>query len=158
MYWILAIMAAIAATIIALVVGGLVTPREYLAARYIRVSAPTAAVRTLLADIGGYDAWVGAPLSIASRPPLLDDADISLTVTDDDTGVQRDWAWRVSTDDSAGDSRTTVITLRERGVIANPIVRFFASFRGHAGAVERTLGSLAQHLGEDNVTIEREPA
>ncbi len=157
MYWILAIMAAIAATIIALVVGGLVTPREYLAARQIRLSVPLEQMRALLLDLDGYDAWVGAPLSIASRT-ASGDADIALVVTDDDTGVRREWEWRVSEHEGGGNVRTTVITLRERGAIDNPIVRFFASFRGHAGAVERTLASLAQHLGEDNIAVEREAA
>jgi hypothetical protein len=171
MYWILTIMAAIAALIIALVVGGLVTPREYRAIRQITVARPGHAVVALLEQIDRYDRWVGAPLSIAHTPvaaagvghtPATRDIEhenahhFALDVTDDDTGVQRTWRWTVR-DASASDPFTgTSIRLEERGAIGNPIVRFFASFRGHAGTVERTLEALARHLGEHEVAIERD--
>lgn len=169
MYWILTIMAAIAALIIALIVGGLVTPREYRAMRQITVSRPSRAVIALLEEIDSYDRWVGAPLSLARAPITASHVEhtsaspniapdtahqIALTVTDDDTGVQRSWQWTVSGMSAADLSTSTVIRLEECGWIGNPIVRFFAAFRGHAGMVERTLGALARHLGEHEASVE----
>ena len=65
MYWILAIMAAIAASLIALVVGGLVTPAEYRAARRIRLQRNAHDVHALLADLTAYERWAPSPMSIA---------------------------------------------------------------------------------------------
>ena len=149
MYWILAIMAAIAASLIALVVGGLVTPAEYRAARRIRLQRNAHDVHELLADLTAYERWAPSPMSIA-RETSADVHVIALRVTDDDTTSRYHWEWRVSAE--AGGS---VVSLSESGRVGNPVVRFFAAFRGHGGNAERTLRALAEHFDEFGVSVER---
>lgn len=149
MYWILAIMAAIAATVIALVVGGLVTPAEYRAVRRIRLQRDAHDVRALLADLAAYERWAPSPMSIARETSAEADV-IALRVTDDDTTSQYRWEWRVSAD-AAG----SVVSLIETGRVSNPVVRFFAALRGHGGNAERTLRALAEHFDEFGVLVER---
>ena len=64
MYWILAIMAAIAASLIALVVGGLVTPAEYRVVRRMRLPRGADDVRALLTDLSAYEQWAPSPCTI----------------------------------------------------------------------------------------------
>ena len=149
MYWILAIMAAIAATVIALVVGGLVTPAEYRAVRRIRLQRNAHDVHELLTDVAAYERWAPSPMSIA-RETSADAEVIALRVIDDDTRAQYRWEWRVSAD-AAG----SVVAITETGRVGNPVVRFFAAWRGHGGNVERTLRALAEHFDEFGVLVER---
>jgi hypothetical protein len=130
MYWILAIMAAIAASLIALVVGGLVTPAEYRVVRRIRLQRSADTVRALLTDVAAYEQWAPSPVTI-ERQNAGDAQPIALRVTDDDTKSELRWEWRIE-----GDAAYSVITLTESGRVGNPVIRFFAALRGHgAGAV-----------------------
>jgi hypothetical protein len=149
MYWILVIMAAIAASLIALVVGGLVTPAEYRIARSIRLQVSAQDVAGLLADLVGYATWAPSPMSITRAPSSHVDH-IVLHVRDDDTASQMQWEWRV--DAGATGAR---VTLTESGRVGNPVIRFFAALRGHGGNAERTLRALAEHYGEFSVPVER---
>lgn len=149
MYWILVIMAAIAASLIALVVGGLVTPAEYRVARRIRLHVSADDVRALLADLSAYATWAPSPMSI-TRGASSDTDHIALQVRDDDTASQLRWEWRVDADAEHSD-----ITLTESGRVGNPVIRFFAALRGHGGNAERTLRALAEHFGEFGVPVER---
>ncbi len=153
MYWILVIMAAIAAAVIALVVGGMVSPREYRVARRLTVPVAPAVVRALLGDIDRYDEWVGAPLSLVREDGATPEQ-IAWQVVDDDTGVRRGWVWDVGVATATTGDAATVIALHERGRIENPVVRFFAALLGHAGGTERTLQRLATHLGHAGAVIE----
>ena len=149
MYWILVIMAAIAATLIALVVGGLVTPAEYRVVRRMRLQRSVHDVRALLTDLSAYEQWAPSPSTIQRQ--ASDDAQlIVLHVTDDDTKSQRRWAWRIDLDVAH-----SVITLTESGRVGNPVIRFFAALRGHGGDAERTLRALAEHVDEFGVSVER---
>jgi hypothetical protein len=149
MYWILVIMAAIAASLIALVVGGLVTPAEYRVIRSIRLQVSAHDVGTLLADLAAYAIWAPSPMSI-TRDAAPHGDHIVLQVRDDDTASQMQWEWRVDAEPTG--SR---VTLAESGRVGNPVIRFFAALRGHGGNAERTLRGLAEHLGEFGVLVER---
>ena len=149
MYWILVIMAAIAASLIALVVGGLVTPAAYRVARSIRLQVEAHDVRALLADLAAYATWTPSPMS-ATRDPSSDREHIVLQMRDDDTASRMQWEWRVEAE--ATGSR---VTLTESGRVGNPVIRFFAALRGHGGSAERTLRALAEHLGESGISVER---
>ena len=149
MYWILVIMAAIAASLIALVVGGLVTPADYRAVRRIRLQRDAHDVRVLLSDLSAYEQWAPAPSTI-ERQDAGDAQAIVLQVTDDDTKSQRRWEWHIDPDVAQ-----TVITLTESGRVGNPVVRFFTAFRGHGGGAERTLRALAEHYDEFDIAVER---
>ena len=150
MYWILVIMAAIAASLIALVVGGLVTPAEYRVVRRVRLRHHADELRALLTDLTAYEQWAPAPTTIEPLPGS-DAETIVLQVINDDTGAQLQWIWRIDTD---GAQR--VVTLTESGRVGNPVLRFFAAFRGHGGNAERMLRALAEHLGEFGVSVERD--
>lgn len=148
MYWILAIMAAIAASLIALVVGGLVTPAEYRVVRRMRLPRDADDVRALLTDLSAYEQWAPSPCTI-QRQDAGDAQTIVVQVTNDDTKVQLHWEWRIE-----GDVAHSVITLTESGRVGNPVVRFFAALRGHGAGAERTLRALAEHVDEFGVSIE----
>jgi len=150
MYWILVIMAAIAASLIALVVGGLVTPAEYRVVRRVRLRHRADELRALLTDLAAYEQWAPSPTTLERRPES-DAETIVLQVINDDTGAQLQWAWRIDVD---GAQR--VITLTESGRVGNPVLRFLTAFRGHGGNAERTLRALAEHLGEFGVSVERD--
>ncbi len=159
MYWILAIMAAIAAGLIALVVGGLVTPADYNVVRRIRLARDARDVRDLLADLTAYERWAPSPTTIVrtasmSAPASTAQDVISLRVTDDDTKAQLQWEWRVDSDATTLPARCTV-TLMERGRVGNPVIRFIAALRGHGGNAERTLRALAEHFDEFDIAVER---
>jgi hypothetical protein len=153
MYWILVSKAAIAAAVVALVVGGMVSPREYRVGRRLTLPVAPTVVYALLDDIVRYDDWVGAPLSLV-REDGAAPGQIALQVVDDDTGVQRGWVWDVVGSAHETSPPSTLISLHERGRIENPVVRFFAALLGHAGGTERTLQRLATHLGHAGATIE----
>ena len=148
MYWILAIMAAIAASLIALVVGGLVTPAEYREVRRMRLPRGADDVRALLTDLSAYEQWAPSPCTI-QRQDAGDAQTIVVQVTNDDTKGQLHWEWRIE-----GDVAHSVITLTESGRVGNPVVRFFAALRGHGASAERTLRALAEHVDEFGVSIE----
>ena len=148
MYWILAIMAAIAASLIALVVGGLVTPAEYRVVRRMRLPRGADDVRALLTDLSAYEQWAPSPCTI-QRQDAGDAQTIVVQVTNDDTKGQLHWEWRIE-----GDVAHSVITLTESGRVGNPVVRFFAALRGHGASAERTLRALAEHVDEFGVSIE----
>ncbi|WP_396200077.1 hypothetical protein [Gemmatimonas sp.] len=148
MYWILAIMAVIAASLIALVVGGLVTPAEYRVVRRMRLQRSADDIRALLTDLSAYEQWAPSPCTI-QRQDAGDAQSIVLQVTDDDTKVQLHWEWRIE-----GDVAHSDVTLTESGRVGNPVVRFFAALRGHGAGAERTLRALAEHVDEFGVSIE----
>ena len=148
MYWILAILAAIAASLIALVVGGLVTPAEYRVVRRMRLPRGADDVRALLTDLSAYEQWAPSPCTI-QRQDAGDAQTIVVQVTNDDTKGQLHWEWRIE-----GDVAHSVITLTESGRVGNPVVRFFAALRGHGAGAERTLRALAEHVDEFGVSIE----
>ncbi len=148
MYWILAIMAAIAASLIALVVGGLVTPAEYRVVRRMRLPRGADDIRALLTDLSAYEQWAPSPCTI-QRQDAGDAQTIVVQVTNDDTKVQLHWEWRIE-----GDGAHSVITLTESGRVGNPVIRFFAALRGHGAGAERTLRALAEHVDEFGVSIE----
>lgn len=155
MYWILVIMAAIAASLIALVVGGLVTPADYRVQRRIRLQRKAHDVRAVLEDLTAYEQWMSSPATIERRLSANTDPDvIALRVTDDDTKSQLQWDWCIGSDSAARSEQCTV-TLTERGRVGNPVIRFFAALRGHGGNAERTLRSLAEQFDEFDITVER---
>lgn len=158
MYWILVIMAAIAASLIALVVGGLVTPAEYRVVRRMRLQRGADDIRALLTDLSAYEQWAPSPCTI-QRQDVGDAQTIVLQVTDDDTTAQLHWEWHIEGDVTHSnvahsDVAHSVITLTESGRVGNPVVRFFAALRGHGAGAERTLRALAEHVDEFGVSIE----
>lgn len=154
MYWILAIMATLAAGLLALVVGGLVTPADYRVVRQVTLHRTAHDVRALLADLAAYEKWMPTPSTIERTAADDATAGIALRVTDDDTKAQRQWEWGVAADTVTASDHCTV-TLTEWGRVGNPVLRFVGALRGHGGHAERALRALAEHFDEFGIAVER---
>ena len=144
MYWILFVMAAIAAVVIALVVGGLATPREHAVARTTVVPAAPDAVWSTIRD--------------ASRHPELafdvEDEDaprrlVAALLSDDGPSADT-WTWTLQPE---GDGTRVIIT--QRRSIGNPVFRFIGThFIGHTKTLDRYLRGLAELHGARAITID----
>jgi len=131
MLWILFIMAAMVAVVVAIIVGGLVTPRDYVVTRTVRMHASAEAVWATIRDVDHTD-W-------------RDDTDDVY----DDASARSEWSWDITPD---GDGIRVAMT--ERGRISNPLVRFFAAHvTGHTKRIDGYLHALARRHGESAVTI-----
>ena len=93
MYWILVIMAAIAATLIALVVGGLVTPAEYRVVRRMRLQRSADDIHALLTDLSAYEQWAPSPSTIQRQAS----SDAQLIVLQVTLGNQLIWVYGLHT-------------------------------------------------------------
>ncbi len=135
MLWILFIMAAMVAVVVAIIVGGLVTPRDYVVTRTLRLHASAEAVWATIRDVDHTD-W-------------RDDLDDAHDDGHDDASARSEWSWDITPD---GDG--ILVAMTERGRIGNPLVRFFAAHvTGHTKRIDGYLHALARRHGESAVTI-----
>ena len=142
MYWILFVMAAIAAVVIALVIGGLATPREHVVARTMVVPVTPDALWSAVRD-----SVQRGSMSFTVRTedaPRLMVADR----LDDNMQPAGTWTWSMEADGS-----TTRITITQRGSVENPISRFISTYAGHARPIDRYLRELAGQLGVHDTAI-----
>lgn len=167
MYWILFVMGALASLVLAVIVGGLVTSRRYVASRAVTVRATPETIWNLVRDVGAYAEWrpeiesalvdgeewqefmTGRALRfgvVASEAPRR----FVARMLDDDVSSTREWTW-----DLAPGDRGTRVTLTERGEIGNPIARFVAAqMSGHSRSIDAVLGALAIKVGDAAANIE----
>lgn len=161
MYWILFLMAAIAAVVVAVIVGGLVTPREHHVARAVTIPASPDAVWATIRDFARYDEWrtelEHADVIDVEQPQprwretstrgsvsfgvTLEEAPHRLVVRilDEDLPFTGEWTWHVRAD---GDG--TRVTIAERGSVSNPVFRFIAAhFMGYTRSLDGYLRALA---------------
>lgn len=153
MNWILLVMAGIAAAVIAIVVGGLVTPSRYTVRRSITLRTDPARVRQALHDALSWPIWTeraisvsmaGAPEQTSGAEPAEITGTVALRVTDDDTRVIGSFAFVVRPDGSG--SR---VDCTEQGHIGDPLRRFLRTHvTGLAGHTDAALRTLAEQLGE----------
>jgi hypothetical protein len=147
MYWILLVMAAIAAIVIALVVGGLVTAETNLEVREIVLRATPDLIWPVMYDVQGATSWCeglptmevvtwNAPHLMTTR--LLDDSG-------DEFGT-----WLVALTRIEGGTRLIVA---ETVTIGNPVVRFVRQFGGRTARVDRWLVGVAEQLDEFGVVV-----
>jgi uncharacterized membrane protein len=172
MYWILFVMAAIVAVVMALLVGGLVTPREHVVAHSIRLEAPPRAVWETIRDIARYAEWreelesvdVLEPehgmtrwREISTRRTITFGASIdepmhrfAARILDEDLAFTGEWTWTVRPDGTG-----THVTLAECGQVGNPALRFIGTHLiGHSKSIDRCLRDLARHHQHADVAIE----
>ncbi|MEI6739417.1 MAG: SRPBCC family protein [Gemmatimonadaceae bacterium] len=165
MYWILFVMGAIAALVIALLVGGLVTPRVHTLARTVVVPRAAAETWAVIREVGRYADWRHdlefAEVVDTDQPqPRWRETSTRGSVTfgitrdvapttmvavilDEDLPIEGEWTWTVTPE---GDG--TRVTITERGSIKNPIIRFIAAhLLGYHRSMDTYLRALAQHLG-----------
>lgn len=170
MYWILLVMGALAAVVIALVVGGLATPRAHVVSRCVTVAASTDLVWRTIRDVGRYAEWRRELReSVASNGDdgpewressgggsqrfgiVVDEAPVRLTarILDDDAPFTGEWSWAV-----APEGAGTRVTLTERGEVGNPLFRFIAAHMyGYDRTIDRYLRALAVRVGDPAAPI-----
>lgn len=176
MYWILVVMGLIVAIVAAMIVGGLVTPREHVATRQRLYRASPERVWTAIRDVERYAEWredmidvelvagrEGEPAAqwreissggtvtfgiLSDEPPVR----MTARVMDDDLAWGGTWTWDVS---PAPDGATLTIT--ERGHVDNPIFRFIGThFIGFTGSLDKYLRALDVHLRTSKVRDDSE--
>ncbi|MCC6241606.1 MAG: SRPBCC family protein [Gemmatimonadaceae bacterium] len=171
MYWILFIMGAMASVVIALVVGGLATPRTHVVARTMRLATPRGAVWDSIRAVHDYASWRNEIEDVervdTDQPQIrwremttrramlfgavVDDAPqhFAARILDEDLPFSGEWHWHL--DDDAGETR---VTITERGAIGNPIFRLIGTYIiGHTKTIDRYLRDLAQKHQQPNATI-----
>jgi uncharacterized membrane protein len=171
MYWILFVMAAIAAVVVAVIVGGLVTPRDHSVARAVVIPASAESVWATIRDFARYDEWrnelEGAEVVDTDQPQprwretstrgsvtfgvTHDEAPLRLVVRilDEDLPFTGEWTWELRTE-GAG----TRVTITERGSVPNPLFRFIAAhFVGYTRSLDAYLRALAARHQAPNVMI-----
>lgn len=166
MYWILLIMALLVSIVVAILVGGLATPRHHVASRTLLVRAAPLAVWEIVRNVANYPDWrddiysvtiasdndgqlrwteVGRQRSV-SYVATMDEAPhrFSSQITDEDLGYSGEWQYVLTPTDSG-----TRVTITESGQVGNPIFRFFGThFVGYTRRIDTFLTELALHLGE----------
>lgn len=166
MYWILFVMGAIAAVTIALIAGGLASPKSHTVTVSKVVAAPIDVVWAIVRDVDAYPAWrpdvqfaksstgeSGAEWMETSNGRAVrfgitaDDAPVRFAarVLDDDVPYTSAWEWRLEAQGTA-----TLVTITERGDVSSPVKRFVgAQMSGYTRALETYLDALARHAASD---------
>ncbi|MGV3710422.1 MAG: SRPBCC family protein [Gemmatimonas sp.] len=164
MFWILLVMGLIVSLIVAMVVGGLVTPRTHVTGRVMQLQASPDTVWEKVSNVRGYPDWRDDVMSVDARTDqqgvltwteigskslsyaaVTNDPPHRFTsrITDEDLGYSGEWRF-VLTPSGTG----TRLTITEHGDVPNPVMRFIGSLIGHAGSIERYMRHLALSLGE----------
>ncbi len=171
MYWILFVMGFIVALVVALLVGGVVTPRTHRVARAVTLRAAPLELWSTVRDVARYAEWrrdlesavmVDAEQSQVRWRETSTSGSIAFGITsdvppayfvarilDDDLALTGEWRWDVEACREGARLRIT-----QHGEIGNPVVRFFsAHVTGHTRAIDRYLQQLTARLGEPAAPI-----
>lgn len=165
MYWILFVMALIVSLVLAVLVGGFVTPRKHTAARTLTLRAAPETVWKLVRTVTEYPNWRDDIRSVeimAGNDPRLawtenslsksvsyradvDEAPSRFTarILDDDLGYSGEWQYVISPFDGG-----TRVTITEVGEVRNPVFRFFGNFIGYTRSIDAYLNNLAVAVRE----------
>jgi len=172
MYWILFVMGTVVALVVAVLVGGLVTPRTHRATRVIALRASNEQVWALVRDVARYADWrasVRESLIVDSDQPQLrwrettsrgsitfgvvrDEAphDFAARILDEDLPFSGEWSWHLTPKASG-----TQLSITESGAIDNVLFRFLAAHVfGYHRTIDTFLEAVAKRLGEPSVVIE----
>lgn len=150
MNWILVIMGAIVAIVLALIVGGLAAARTRLVAREIQLRAPLDAVWPLVKAAEQTPSWCPELPNMtmtSETPPRL----VQLQLLDDSGDPFGEWTVTLST--RAGG---TQLSIAETSEVRNPITRFIGSFSSFGFDTQRVDGfllALAGQLGEADIVV-----
>lgn len=175
MYWILFVMAAVVSIVIAVIVGGMVTPRRHTVARRIVVPVAPELVWTTIRDIAQYHEWRHelelAELVDPDQPqPRWRETRTNGSITfgiveehsptrmvarmlDEDAAVRGEWRWDITTSEGH-----TALTITEDAEVANPLYRFFGThISGYTAKIDGYLRHCATQLGVHHVQITDAP-
>ncbi|MBL0173216.1 MAG: SRPBCC family protein [Gemmatimonadaceae bacterium] len=165
-------MSAMVAVVLALVVGGLATPRHHTVSRSMTLPVASEVVWAAIRDVARYGEWrqelEDADLVDTDQPQVRwretttrgsitfgvvhEEAPHRMVarILDDDLPFTGEWTWQLA---PAGNS--TRVSITERGSVGNPVFRFIsAHFLGHTKSIDRYLRSLAQRFDTHDVTID----
>ncbi len=163
-------MGAIAAAVLALVVGGLATPRAHVAARAVTLHATRETVWGLVRTVGSYASWRPEVSSVSIQDSEWDEVTarrsmrfgitvdhapvrFGARILDDDLLFQGEWLWQI---ERVGDASR--VTLTEYGEVGNPVFRFIvAHMIGHTRSIDAVLHALAARVGDAAARIEDAP-
>lgn len=167
MYWILFVMGAAVSIVVAVIVGGLVTPKSHAVARTVTLRAAPATVWEIVRDVGSYATWrpdvestrvEGAEWQEFStrrtlrfgvadeQPPHR----FVARILDDDLPFTGEWTWMLEPS-----GRGTRVTLTERGDVGNPLFRFVgAHMVGYTRSIDSALNALAIRVGDAAARID----
>ncbi|MEP6766227.1 MAG: SRPBCC family protein [Gemmatimonadaceae bacterium] len=166
MYWILLVMAFLFSIVIAVVVGGLVTPRKHTASRAIVLpNSPLEKVWDLIRSVANYPDWrddiqsvtvaeqngqttwteTGRQGSISYIAAVSEcPARFTARITDEDLAYCGEWQYVLSANNGG-----TRLIITEQGEVGNPVFRFFgAHFFGYTRTIDAYLRDLAMQLNE----------
>jgi len=142
MNWILLVMAGIAAAVVAIVVGGLVTPARFRVHRRIALRAAPPHVLRALHESTAWPVWTERALNVSVCTAPLDT--YRLVITGDDGQPVGSFAFAVRSAETG-----TVVDCTEEGVMRDPLRRFLRTHViGLGGNAEAALRSLAEQLDE----------
>ena len=146
MYWILFVMAAMAAIVIAIIIGGLATPREHVVARSMVAPVAHDALWTAVRDSIEHGS-TSFTVRNEERPfHLVADR------LDDNLQPNGTWTWHLQPE-GAG----TRLTMTERASVENPVARFIAIYAGYTQQLDRYLHEVAGQLGLQELAIKDAP-
>jgi hypothetical protein len=165
--WIITVLAALAAIVIAVAVVGALLPAEHVARASITLQQPADSVWAVVRDLGDYPSWwsdVDAMERLPDREghetwtQKMDGEDLPLMVVESEPPARM--VTRIAGQDLLfGGSWTQeiepapegcTVTVTEAGEVYNPIVRVVARFIiGHHRTIESYLRALSQRFGEE---------
>ena len=160
------IMALLVSLVIAIIVGGLATPRKHVASRSIVLKAPPHAVWPIIRTVANYPSWRDDVLSVhvdaatasetrwtevssggsVTYVAVVDEAPLRFTarIADQDLSYSGEWQYTLYPNDAG-----TRVVIAEVGEVGNPLFRFFGThFIGFTRSIDAYLTNLALQLGE----------
>jgi Uncharacterized conserved protein len=166
MKWLLIVVGAIAALVLAVTLAGAALPQNHVAQRAEHLSAPPEKVWSIITDVPKYPAWRPDVASVEiladsggrlawreispkgnklSYEATASEAPSHLVTTITDRGIPFGGSWDYRIDPDGAGSR---ITITEHGEVYNPIFRFVSRFIiGHTATIDKYLGSLSARTG-----------
>ncbi len=167
MRWALIVGGSVGILIAAVLVIGLLLPRDHVSTMTARIGAAPAAVWSTITDPAGFPAWRRDVTRVELLPPtstgpswrefsrhgaltmvvMSADAPHRLVTRIADTGLPYGGTWEFVVTPH-GDSASRV-TITERGSVYNPVFRFVSRFvMGHTATIEAYLRQLGAHFGD----------
>jgi uncharacterized protein YndB with AHSA1/START domain len=141
MNWILLVMAAVAAIVVAMIVGGLMAPRTRVATRTLDCDASASDVYRLLREADGPPRWFAALPTMHVQDESAPDR-VHFALLNDDGTPMGTWIVTVHSE-----QERVVATITEQVDVDNVLLRFLRSFGGDGARPRAFLEAVAGQLG-----------
>jgi uncharacterized protein YndB with AHSA1/START domain len=171
MRWLMILLAAVAGLVVLVVLTGMLLPREHTARSHASIPAPPDAVWRALTDVESFPSWRRDVSRVEPLPPsngrrmwreigtngtitfeeVLAETPRRLIARIADPSLPFGGTW---TYDVAPDGTGSRVTIREDGVVHNPVFRFMSRFIfGHHATQEAYLRALGRKFGYDATPV-----